>query len=66
MTHAEVCPICNGTGRVPIIDNDWVTTGKSVTKTCHGCGGKGWVIVEDYHYEFPREWTYPPPLTWYT
>ena len=30
--HAEKCPVCNGSGRYE-------------EKTCHGCGGLGWVTV---------------------
>jgi hypothetical protein len=30
MSHAEICIICTGTGKVD-------------AKTCHGCGGKGWI-----------------------
>lgn len=33
MSHAEKCPVCEGSGKVE-------------TK-CHGCDGKGWVEVQD-------------------
>jgi len=37
--HAELCPVCNGNGKV-------AEKGK-ITKEqlCHGCGGLGWVKV---------------------
>lgn len=34
MAHAQKCPICNGEG-------------KYKEQTCHGCGGKGWIEVQD-------------------
>ena len=41
MGKAQLCPVCKGEG-------------KRKGKTCHGCGGKGWVIVPGSYY--------PPPL----
>lgn len=44
MSHAETCPICNGSGKVPppsYPDSSAVP----VPVTCHGCGGSGWVTV---------------------
>ncbi|MCP3685419.1 MAG: hypothetical protein GY861_22435 [bacterium] len=47
--HAEVCPVCNGTGKVK--DNTFRYSGSSTTVPteyiCHGCNGKGWVEVND-------------------
>jgi hypothetical protein len=47
MAHAELCPVCAGRGQVftmnPLYTGD--------TQVCHGCGGTGWVTVQD-----------PPPL----
>lgn len=44
MSHAEICPICKGTGKLE-------------KRICHGCDGKGWVTVGiDYppaHYSEP-------------
>jgi len=38
--HADLCPVCNGSGRVhPPASTDM--SGEQ----CHGCGGKGWVQV---------------------
>lgn len=42
MSHAEICPVCKGTGRVPIGS----TGGDTYGKPCHGCGGRGWVPVD--------------------
>jgi DnaJ-class molecular chaperone len=40
MSHAEVCPVCDGEGKVAgILPNE--------KNTCHGCAGKGWVAVQD-------------------
>ena len=42
--HAEVCPVCMGKGKVPAKD-DFTTS--AWEKICHGCLGKGWVVVPD-------------------
>ena len=44
-SHAEKCPICGGSGELP--DLHWATSTCSFTKRCHGCGGRGWVVVKD-------------------
>ena len=45
--HAELCPICEGKGKVTIDDyGNIVTLGKLGGK-CHGCDGRGWVPVPD-------------------
>lgn len=36
MTQAQKCPVCEGKGVVANPFGD---------KKCHGCGGKGWVVV---------------------
>ena len=48
MAHSEVCLICHGKGEV----QDPMPPYPS--KPCHGCGGKGWVEVQD-------QTVYPPP-----
>ena len=47
MAHAETCPICGGTGkfRYPLLDGSSSAT--PLESTCHGCGGLGWVTVQD-------------------
>ncbi len=46
MAHAERCLICNGKG-VYVTPPDSYDNSLAAPKTCHGCGGKGWVSVED-------------------
>lgn len=41
MSHAQVCPICGGSGLVP----DFSGSTSTAPVTCHGCHGKGWVTV---------------------
>lgn len=47
--HAEKCPVCNGTGLIgESYPNYGSSTGGFYTqKTCHGCHGKGWILVPD-------------------
>lgn len=53
MAHTEKCPICLGEGfvyKVPETITGFFTrflVRNSYKKTCHGCGGKGWVGVRD-------------------
>lgn len=49
--HAEKCPVCLGTGRVP---DFWLGS-----QQCHGCLGKGWVSVPDEVYYGTPESTVP-------
>jgi len=37
------CPVCNGSGSIPCPDA--TSTAAGISRTCHGCGGKGWVTV---------------------
>ena len=48
--RAVKCPVCEGRGT---IRNPDPTTAEEIS--CHGCGGKGWVVVYD---RFVL--TYPP------
>jgi DnaJ-class molecular chaperone len=41
MAHAEICPVCNGSGYTATL------TAVPPPKSCHGCNGKGWVEVHD-------------------
>lgn len=47
--HAEVCPVCKGCGRYreykSNISNS--TSPTYIERTCHGCFGRGWIIVPD-------------------
>ena len=48
MSHSERCPVCFGTGKVKISDNGQIIGGSFPdSKQCHGCAGKGWVLVND-------------------
>lgn len=55
MTHAEVCQVCKGEGKLPpgrvtvFVSEDDTTVGRvtCLPTPCHGCDGKGWVPVGD-------------------
>lgn len=59
MSHSEICPICNGSGKYKIyeIHHD-ISTECFAEYTCHGCGGKGWIIVEDKQPDYGNHITY--------
>lgn len=46
-TRAELCLVCRGTGKYKeVIEfNPSYTSKGYIERTCHGCGGKGWVVV---------------------
>ena len=46
MSHAELCPVCKGVGKVASVP-DRETTAACTAEICHGCNGKGWVEVSD-------------------
>ena len=46
--HAEICPVCSGSGNYS-------------EKECHGCNGKGWVMVVGGNPSFPMP-VYPEPI----
>lgn len=41
-TPATLCPVCGGAGEYSDPPNPNVTSVRFL-RTCHGCGGKGWV-----------------------
>ena len=41
--HSEVCPICGGGGMMPNPDPTCI----GALMKCHGCGGCGWITVQD-------------------
>ena len=45
MAKAVLCPVCEGTGKVPAPSGE-AATGYS-WKPCQGCEGVGWVEVSD-------------------
>lgn len=54
MAHAEKCPVCDGNGKVVHIPDPNIVR-PIVEETCNGCGGKGWITVDDSYprYYFP-------------
>ena len=59
MQRAQLCPVCGGTGTIA----EPLSSGTG-DKTCHGCGGKGWVTVGLAEMPpAPQRMPYSPP-TW--
>lgn len=45
---ADLCPVCKGGGKYTKTENVVGSTGSYFYQTtCHGCNGKGWVIIYD-------------------
>jgi len=65
MAKAVICPVCKGAGYTEVYDTD-TTSATSNKKACHGCEGKGWVVVpEDGYYPYcPPYYPYYPPIIW--
>jgi DnaJ-class molecular chaperone len=57
---AQLCPVCNGGGKyTPLLPPSSNAT--PAPETCHGCHGKGWVVVpEDYRISYDYEWSTRP------
>ena len=56
-TKADLCPVCNGTGKYKkIIEPDKNTSMGlcSYETTCHGCNGTGWVTIPIYKTSITR------------
>lgn len=45
MTHAEICPVCNGKGQIQIDKSKSAINMFNIT--CHGCNGQGWITLSD-------------------
>ena len=45
MSDAKRCPVCYGKGVVEPDTPSPASTAIPGPKTCHGCGGRGWVVV---------------------
>jgi hypothetical protein len=43
---AQLCPVCRGGGDLPIEPPNASFSGRRLTITCHGCDGRGWVVVD--------------------
>ena len=47
--HAEICPVCKGSGKYKDYTDCNYTATVYVERTCHGCSGTGWVsVIDDY------------------
>lgn len=44
--HSELCPVCRGEGVIKTPLREAITTA-DLQKTCHGCKGLGYIIVDD-------------------
>jgi RecJ-like exonuclease len=49
--RAVICPVCQGSG-----EYKW--------KKCHGCDGKGWIVIDESYWEYsdpynPNPYPYP-------
>jgi len=54
MKHAEVCPVCKGTGQVPMGFYGGYGASTTVrTETCRSCNGTGYVVIEDDDCDYP-------------
>lgn len=60
MKHAELCPVCQGTGKITKKLKEAITAA-DLCKICHGCGGKGWVEISDDDNTQPQPAKNPPP-----
>ena len=51
MSHSEICPVCNGKGKKQVFNMTTASTAP-ILETCNGCGGCGWVTVQDSDYVY--------------
>ena len=52
MSHSEICPVCNG--KETIDDPDCAAS----FKQCHGCYGRGWIIIYEPAIQFMQPYPY--------
>ena len=45
MSHAQICPICGGKGKIEVKGDSTLTY--QPEEICYGCLGTGWVEVSD-------------------
>lgn len=61
MARAVLCPVCNGSGKLPPTSD----TSDATPRVCHGCGGKGWVEVgEDFKPTSPTHPKFTDHIIW--
>lgn len=50
-TKAVICPVCKGSGvyYTNVTNMSSTATTAAYSHTCHGCSGKGWIVIEDYY-----------------
>lgn len=51
---ADLCPVCNGTGKYKEYNDLNYTNATHIERTCHGCNGKGWVTIPIYKTSITR------------
>jgi len=44
---AVICPVCNGTGKYTRFPDPSGTNAAEYEQICHGCGGKGYVVIPE-------------------
>ena len=47
MSKAVLCPVCQGSGKYTVPPDPVGTAASPFIKTCQGCGGKGWVEINE-------------------
>ena len=62
MNHSELCPVCKGSGKTYTSQSPDSTSAYGYYTVCHGCGGIGWVTVEDHPNK--RNWIRPETIVW--
>jgi len=45
---ATICPVCKGEGQVCSGVVWWSNKNPPVLRQCHGCDGKGWVVIPEH------------------
>jgi hypothetical protein len=53
MASTDTCPLCRGEGRLKFGQIAPARSGE-MGRTCHGCGGKGWVALHEIYPLVPR------------
>jgi DnaJ-class molecular chaperone len=46
MNVAQLCPVCKGAGSFAILADPQSTCVYPSSKPCHGCGGQGWITIQ--------------------